>query len=63
MLSPSELARLTGVSTDTLRHYERKGCSGFRRAAKAAIVSIHPKRSGAYDWCGGHGQLALRCAI
>ena len=23
-LSPSELARLTGVSTDTLRHYERK---------------------------------------
>ena len=25
MLSPSELARLTGVSTDTLRHYERKG--------------------------------------
>jgi hypothetical protein len=24
-LSPSELARLTGVSTDPLRHYERKG--------------------------------------
>ena len=28
MLSPSELARLTGVSTDTLRHYERKGVLG-----------------------------------
>jgi DNA-binding transcriptional MerR regulator len=29
MLSPSELARLTGVSTDTLRHYERKGVLGI----------------------------------
>jgi DNA-binding transcriptional MerR regulator len=28
MLSPSELAQLTGVSTDTLRHYERKGVLG-----------------------------------
>jgi len=25
LLGPSELARLTGVSTDTLRHYERRG--------------------------------------
>ena len=24
-MSPRELARLAGVSTDTLRHYERKG--------------------------------------
>jgi DNA-binding transcriptional MerR regulator len=38
-VGPSELARLTGVSTDTLRHYERKGllpavartASGHRR--------------------------------
>ena len=29
MLSPSELARLTGVSTDTLRHYERKRVLGI----------------------------------
>ena len=29
MLSPSELAQLTGVSTDTLRHYERKGVLGI----------------------------------
>ena len=29
MLSPSALARLTGVSTDTLRHYERKGVLGI----------------------------------
>ena len=29
MLSPSELGRLTGVSTDTLRHYERKGVLGI----------------------------------
>ena len=28
-MSPSELARLTGVSTDTLRHYERKGVLGI----------------------------------
>jgi len=38
-LGPRELARLTGVSTDTLRHYERKGllppprrtAAGYRR--------------------------------
>jgi DNA-binding transcriptional MerR regulator len=29
MHSPSELAQLTGVSTDTLRHYERKGLLGI----------------------------------
>lgn len=29
MLSSSELAQLTGVSTDTLRHYERKGVLGI----------------------------------
>jgi DNA-binding transcriptional MerR regulator len=29
MLSPSELARLTGVSTDTLRYYERKRVLGI----------------------------------
>jgi DNA-binding transcriptional MerR regulator len=29
MLRSSELARLTGVSTDTLRHYERKGVLGI----------------------------------
>jgi MerR family transcriptional regulator, copper efflux regulator len=29
----SELARLTGVSTDTLRHYERKGLLSARRSA------------------------------
>jgi DNA-binding transcriptional MerR regulator len=29
MLSSSELARLTGVSTDTLRHYERKRVLGI----------------------------------
>ena len=37
MLSPSELARLTGVSTDTLRHYERKG-----------VLGIPPRSQGGY---------------
>ena len=32
-LRPGELARLTGVSVDTLRHYERKGLLRPRRAA------------------------------
>jgi DNA-binding transcriptional MerR regulator len=32
MLRAGELARLTGVSTDTLRHYERKGLLKPRRA-------------------------------
>lgn len=37
MLSPSELARLTGVSTDTLRHYERK-----------RVLSTPPRSQGGY---------------
>jgi DNA-binding transcriptional MerR regulator len=47
-LSPSELARLTGVSTDTLRHYERKGVlglptrsdSGYRRYPPEAVARV-----------------------
>jgi DNA-binding transcriptional MerR regulator len=47
-LSPSELARLTGVSTDTLRHYERKGVlslptrsdSGYRRYPSEAVARV-----------------------
>ena len=34
ILNSGELAKLTGVSTDTLRHYERKG------------VLARPRRSG-----------------
>jgi DNA-binding transcriptional MerR regulator len=48
-LSPSELARLTGVSTDTLRHYERKrvlprptrSASGYRRYPPDAVNRVH----------------------
>jgi DNA-binding transcriptional MerR regulator len=48
MLRPSELARLTGVSTDTLRHYERKGVlgrpprsdSGYRRYPPEAVARV-----------------------
>jgi DNA-binding transcriptional MerR regulator len=48
MLSPSELARLTGVSTDTLRHYERKRVlaiparseGGYRRYPPDAVVHV-----------------------
>jgi len=48
MLSSSELARLTGVSTDTLRHYERKRVlsrparlsNGYRRYPPEAIVRV-----------------------
>jgi MerR family transcriptional regulator, copper efflux regulator len=44
-----ELARLTGVSTDTLRHYERKGLlappprtpSGYRRYPASAVARVH----------------------
>jgi DNA-binding transcriptional MerR regulator len=47
-LGPRELARLTGVSTDTLRHYERKGlipkaprtASGYRRYAPDAVARV-----------------------
>jgi DNA-binding transcriptional MerR regulator len=34
-LSPSALAGLTGVSTDTLRHYGRKGVLNTRRSRRA----------------------------
>jgi DNA-binding transcriptional MerR regulator len=47
-ISPSELARLTGVSTDTLRHYERKSVlnrparsdSGYRRYPPEAVARV-----------------------
>jgi DNA-binding transcriptional MerR regulator len=47
-LSPSQLARMTGVSTDTLRHYERKRVlgtpvrsqSGYRRYPSEAIARV-----------------------
>jgi len=47
MLSPTELSRLTGVSPDTLRHYERKGLlkpqrtpSGYRRYSLQAADRV-----------------------
>lgn len=47
-LSAGELARLTGVSTDTLRHYERKGLllppprtsGGYRRYPSSAVSRV-----------------------
>ena len=47
-LSPSELSRLTGVSTDTLRHYERKRVlpaparspNGYRRYPAEAVSRV-----------------------
>ena len=47
-LGPREVARATGVSTDTLRHYERLGllpavhrtASGYRRYAPAAVARV-----------------------
>jgi DNA-binding transcriptional MerR regulator len=48
-LSSSELARVTGVSTDTLRHYERKRVlpkpvrlpNGYRRYPADAVARVH----------------------
>lgn len=48
MLSPSALARLTGVSTDTLRYYERKRVlavpdrsqGGYRRYPPEAVARV-----------------------
>jgi DNA-binding transcriptional MerR regulator len=45
---PREVARATGVSTDTLRHYERKGLlpevsrtsSGYRRYSRATVDRV-----------------------
>ena len=47
-LGAGELARLTGVSTDTLRHYERKGllplpprtAGGYRRYPNDAVARV-----------------------
>jgi DNA-binding transcriptional MerR regulator len=47
-LAAGELARLSGVSTDTLRHYERKGllplpprtASGYRRYPSDAVTRV-----------------------
>lgn len=48
LLGPSELAAVTGVSTDTLRHYERKGVlsppargrNGYRRYPTHAVSQV-----------------------
>ena len=47
-MGPRDVARTTGVSTDTLRHYERKGllpgvtrtASGYRRYAAATVERV-----------------------
>ena len=47
-LGPSEVAALTGVSTDTLRHYERRGLlppplrtgAGYRRYPQSAVERV-----------------------
>jgi DNA-binding transcriptional MerR regulator len=43
MLSPAELARLTGVSTDTLRHYERKGVLGIPARSQGGYRRYPPE--------------------
>jgi DNA-binding transcriptional MerR regulator len=47
-MGPRDVARVTGVSTDTLRHYERKGllpgvtrsAAGYRRYSAAAVERV-----------------------
>src|SRR6185436_2309475 len=47
-LGPRDMARTTGVSTDTLRHYERKGllptvtrtAAGYRRYSAATVERV-----------------------
>lgn len=46
ILSPSELARLTGVSTDTLRHYERKGVLGIPARSQGGYRLYPPEAVG-----------------
>jgi DNA-binding transcriptional MerR regulator len=45
-MSPSELARLTGVSTDTLRHYERKGVLGIPARSQGGYRLYPPEAVG-----------------
>jgi DNA-binding transcriptional MerR regulator len=48
MMGPRDVARATGVSTDTLRHYERKGllpratrtAAGYRRYPTATVERV-----------------------
>ena len=64
MLSPSELARLTGVSTDTLRHYERKGVlgiparsqGGYRLYPPEAVGRVTTGAAGLGDWLYAAGS-------
>jgi DNA-binding transcriptional MerR regulator len=45
-ISSSELARLTGVSTDTLRHYERKGVLGIPARSQGGYRLYPPEAVG-----------------
>ena len=46
VLSSSELARLTGVSTDTLRHYEREGVLGTPARSQGGYRLYPPEAVG-----------------
>ena len=57
LLNSGELAKLAGVSTDTLRHYERKGVlAGPRGSAngktdvKRHDERVHQQRNQENDW-------------
>ena len=63
MLSPSELARLTGVSTDTLRHYERKGVLGIPARSQGGYRLYPPEAVGRVDSCGAPWRSASRFTI
>ena len=45
-MSPSELARLTGISTDTLRHYERKRVLGIPARSQGGYRLYPPEAVG-----------------
>jgi hypothetical protein len=55
-----ELAELAGVSTDTLRHYERKGVLVRPLRRKMIIVNIQQLPCNAYDSSAAPWGLALR---
>ena len=68
-MGPRDVARATGVSTDTLRHYERKGLlpsvtrtgSGYRRYSAATVERVLRVANGQASGCDlGGGRRVER---
>jgi MerR family regulatory protein len=54
-----DVARLSGLSIDTLRYYDRAGCSAQSTATPAGVASSIGTPWDCWTWCCGCGERAV----